>query len=695
MNYFLLIFLGIPTVLAQLAVSDLILITTLEGKIHALNRAGYSKWSVDIGHPLIHSHYSEGSFESTEPPYILTIHGDLISPSPTIASKLDFSIRDLVSFCPMIRDSTLHLGEKRMRAYLLDPRSGELLGSYDNLHLQSHSKKEGLLLIGFIDYVYSVLNIRTMEMIYNITYTEVMPTHHRPAVVSSLSELGLAVQQIKEFGTLTGVYSIEGGDLTSYALTHPEGLSRVKIESLSGGALYAKFIEYDSKDEGGFPIALPSAVPMLEGPTEQQERPWGLLLLFVLVWLYFKRKPVTRENKQVSHREIGSLLINTNTVLGQGSQGTTVFEGTFQHRAVAVKRMLKNYLSQAKQELVILLKADKHPNVVTFYALEQDETFVYIALEKCIGTLETYINMFSHSRKTRKRARAKLTAALPGKHTLLHGVAQGLAYLHSLNIVHRDIKPMNILIDEKGTVKIADMASGKSLHKDQSSFRTQAHGSAGWQPAEVLLNKRRTKAVDVFSLGCTFYYTLTNGLHPFGNRVNREQNILNEHYDLTALQPEERHLIRQMIKAQPGHRPTAQHVCHHCMFWTVEMKLGFMQNLSDRLEAEGNGSLYEIELQQHCSAVIAQPWDTLLDPSLLLNIRRYRKYDFLSVKDLLRVIRNKKHHIHELPDEIKKKIGTQEAFFGYFNKLFPELLISLFDFVERRAPDPLYTAYLE
>ena len=54
--------------------------------------------------------------------------------------------------------------------------------------------------------------------------------------------------------------------------------------------------------------------------------------------------------------------------------------------------------------------------------------------------------------------------------------------------MHRDIKPMNILIDENRVAKIADMAASKSLNKNQSSFGTKAHGSAGWQAAEVLLD---------------------------------------------------------------------------------------------------------------------------------------------------------------------------------------------------------------
>lgn len=61
---------------------------------------------------------------------------------------------------------------------------------------------------------------------------------------------------------------------------------------------------------------------------------------------------------------------------------------------------------------------------------------------------------------------------------------------------------------------------------------------------------RLTKAVDIFSLGCLMYYVISRGKHPFGDRVEREVNILNNKFDLSALDsmPEAQDLISKMIQ---------------------------------------------------------------------------------------------------------------------------------------------------
>jgi serine/threonine-protein kinase/endoribonuclease IRE1 len=257
--------------------------------------------------------------------------------------------------------------------------------------------------------------------------------------------------------------------------------------------------------------------------------------------------------------------------LGFGSHGTVVYKGSLQGRAVAVKRLLKDFVTLASREVGLLQESDDHPNVIRYYYQEAHGNFLYIALELCPASLADVVERPDQYRDISNAFNPKRA---------LRQITAGLRHLHALKIVHRDIKPQNILISsaKKGVgpnagyrMLISDFGLCRKLEFDQTSFLPTVHGAAavgtvGWRAPELLRGEvsledasddhsqssrssvgtttsassgkptRLTKSVDIFALGCVFYYVLTNGGHPYGDRFERDVNIIRDEKTLSGLE---------------------------------------------------------------------------------------------------------------------------------------------------------------
>lgn len=121
---------------------------------------------------------------------------------------------------------------------------------------------------------------------------------------------------------------------------------------------------------------------------------------------------------------IGKITFRPSKVLGKGCEGTFVFQGTFEERQVAVKRLLPECFTLADREVSLLRESDAHENVVRYFCTEQDRQFRYIAVELCAATLQDYI----------EGPRAKLLKSQIDMLSALYQASSGLAHLHSLNI---------------------------------------------------------------------------------------------------------------------------------------------------------------------------------------------------------------------------------------------------------------------
>lgn len=376
---------------------------------------------------------------------------------------------------------------------------------------------------------------------------------------------------------------------------------------------------------------------------------------------------------------VGNITFNPKSVLGHGAEGTIVYRGQFDNRPVAVKRILPECFSFADREVQLLRESDEHPNVIRYFCTERDRQFQYIAIELCAATLQEYV----------ERADFEHHGLEPV--SLLQQAMSGLAHLHSLNIVHRDLKPHNILVsmpNAHGRVKamISDFGLCKKLAVGRHSFsrRSGVPGTEGWIAPEVLSEDCRynpTSMVDIFSAGCVFYYVVSNGHHPFGKSLQRQANILQGLHSLEHLQPDKhedivaRDLIQQMLNMEPHQRPLAERVLKHPFFWSLEKQLQFFQDVSDRIEKEPQDGPIVRQLERGGRAVVKGDWREQITVPLQTDLRKFRSYKGGSVRDLLRAMRNKKHHYRELPVEVQETLGSvPDEFVAYFTSRFPSLL---------------------
>ncbi|HEX2181996.1 MAG TPA: protein kinase [Rubrobacteraceae bacterium] len=147
----------------------------------------------------------------------------------------------------------------------------------------------------------------------------------------------------------------------------------------------------------------------------------------------------------------------------------------------------------------------------------------------------------------------------------LSEAAAGLAHAHERGVIHRDIKPHNILLDENGRPKLSDFGVARALDASQAT-RTGAYlGTALYSPPEQLRGEGVTPKSDVYSLGVTLYHAAT-GEPPFtgapieiaSQHVSKEPTPPREIND--AVSPSMEALILDCMNKDPDARPTADEV---------------------------------------------------------------------------------------------------------------------------------------
>ncbi len=176
------------------------------------------------------------------------------------------------------------------------------------------------------------------------------------------------------------------------------------------------------------------------------------------------------------------------------------------NRLVAVKILKsefsddKSFISRFKNEAMSAAGLS-HPNIVSVYDVGEDNGLHYIVMELVEGiTLKKFIE---------KKGRLEIREAVG----ISIQIAQGMEAAHEHGIIHRDIKPQNIMISKDGKVKVADFGIAKVVSSE--TYTQNAVGSAHYLSPEQARGGYYDERSDIYSLGVTLYEMLTGQL-PFG-----------------------------------------------------------------------------------------------------------------------------------------------------------------------------------
>jgi serine/threonine protein kinase len=161
-----------------------------------------------------------------------------------------------------------------------------------------------------------------------------------------------------------------------------------------------------------------------------------------------------------------------------------------------------------------------HPCIITVYDLGQAEGQLYMAMELLEGD------------DLRRLIEQRVAVPLADRVRLLLQIAEGLAYAHSRDVVHRDVKPANIIVTSRGRIKVLDFGLARVASQSNITRRGVILGTPDYMSPEQAMGRTVTSRSDQFAAGAVFYEFLS-GTKPF-----RGKSLHSVLYQILSEEPE-------------------------------------------------------------------------------------------------------------------------------------------------------------
>jgi len=233
---------------------------------------------------------------------------------------------------------------------------------------------------------------------------------------------------------------------------------------------------------------------------------------------------------------------------------------------------------------IALLRELSHPNIVQLLDVIHSNTRLFLVFEYLNQDLKKYMDTCT-------------TVDMALVKSYLYQLLSGIAYCHSHRVLHRDLKPQNLLIDTEGNIKLADFGLARAFGLPVRSY-THEVVTLWYRAPEILLGcKIYSTAVDVWSIGCIFVEMITrNALFPGDSEIDqlfkifrmlgtpnetvwpKVSNLKDFKSDFPKWQPQSFEkvvpnleqsgidLINQLLVYKPSRRISAKNAMHHPFF---------------------------------------------------------------------------------------------------------------------------------
>lgn len=253
-----------------------------------------------------------------------------------------------------------------------------------------------------------------------------------------------------------------------------------------------------------------------------------------------------------------------------------------------------------------ILSTPGNSHVCQLYDQHEDDDFYYMAMELG-GESDLYDHLMQQGTLGEERASQ-----------LMHQLVDALSYIHSKGLIHADLKPENLMVDEKNfKLKVVDFGNTVFVGEPEESLPSMTSGTTAYMPPEILeakqhhrshLSEHLTPAMDMYAVGIILYICLT-GTHPFDpNGVFSDKEvahaILNSRMDgyldyfvfgdrTKDLSPSAVQLMKKLLHPVPSQRMTADELKEHLLvredcIWTTTngKKASINKFLLDSLSAK-------------------------------------------------------------------------------------------------------------